>query len=376
MSETISELIQNLGDPAVEVRADAAKALGEQGATAKAAVPALLKAVNDRSAAVRDSAIAALSKINLDSTVSALIQNLEDDDDRVRNSAARGISTMVERFDLPPSTKQQVFTALVGAVNNRCWFVRSTVMATLGELAPVEEVLPILIAGLADEEAEVRQDAAIAIQCFGDEAEPAVPYLIDAFWHDIEAYAASALGSIGPGAEAALPHLLAALQREDENLRGRAAEAIGEIGSEAAIPTLIDFLRQEDAGLRQAAAEALQGLGPIAKAAVPDLILALEDKSVEVKATAAKALGEIEPENPAIAELLMPLLQDENASVRASTAHALQLMGKYAEIAVPALIEAFKDEVERVSQSAAKALAEIGTPEAKDAIARYRRQWP
>lgn len=375
MSETISELIQNLSDPVVEVRAQAAKTLGEHGSAAKAAIPALIKAVNDRSAVVRDSAIASLSKINLDSTVSALIQNLEDDDDRVRNSAARGISTMVERFDLPTSTKQQVFTALAGAVNNRSWFVRSTVMTTLGELAPVEEVLPILIAGLADPEAEVRQDAAIAIQCFGDEAEPAVPYLIDAFWQGIEAYAASALGSIGPGAEAAIPHLLAALEGGDENLRGRAAEAIGEIGSDVAVPTLIEFLRREDAGLRRATAEALQGLGPVAQAAVPNLILALEDESAEVKAMAAKALGEIEPENPAIAELLMPLLQDEAVSVRASTAYALQLMGKHAEVAVPALIEAFKDEVERVSQSAAKALAEIGTPEAKEAIARYR-QWP
>jgi HEAT repeat protein len=375
MSETISELIQNLSDPAVEVRAYAAKTLGEHGATAKSAVPALIKAVNDRFAAVRDSAIASLSKINLDSTISALIQNLEDDDDRVRTSAARGISTMVERFELPASTKQQVFQALAQAVNNRSWFVRSTVMSTLGELAPVDEVLPILIAGLADVEAEVRQDAAIAIQCFGDEAEPAVPQLTDAFWHDIEVYAASALGSIGPGAQAAIPRLLEALQRGNEDLRARAAEAIGEIGSASAVPALIEFLQHEDAGLRQAAAEALQGLGPVAKAAVPKLIGALEDESEAVKAMAAKALGEIESENTAIAELLMPLLQDEAASVRASTAYALQLMGKHAEVAVPALIEAFRDEVERVSQSAAKALAEIATPEAKEAIARYR-QWP
>lgn len=372
MSETIPELIQNLSDPVVEVRAQAAKTLGERGSVAKAAIPALLKAVNDRFAAVRDSAIASLSKINLDSTVSALIQNLDDDDDRVRNSAARGISTMVERFDLPESTKQQVFQALAKAVNNRSCFVRSTVMSTLGELAPVDEVLPILIAGLTDTEADVRQDAAIAIQCFGDEAEPAVPHLINAFWHDIELYAASALGSIGPGAEAAIPSLLKALQQGDEDLKARAAEAIGEIGSDAAVPTLIELLQQEDAGLRQAAAEALQHLGPVAQAAVPNLILVLEDESPEVKGTAAKALGEIESDNPAIAELLMPLLQDEEASVRASTAYALQLMGKHAEIAVPALIEALRDEVERVSQSAAKALADIDTPEAKAAIARYR----
>src|SRR6476619_1875620 len=87
MSETISELIQNLSDPAVEVRAQAAKTLGEHGSAAKVAIPALIKPVNDRFAAVRDSAIASLSKINLDSTVFTLIQHLDDDDARVQLSA-------------------------------------------------------------------------------------------------------------------------------------------------------------------------------------------------------------------------------------------------------------------------------------------------
>ena len=374
MSETIAELIQHLEDPTVEVRAQAAKTLGDYGSAAREAIPALMKAVHDRFATVRDQAIASLSKINLESTITVLIRNLEDNDDRVRNSAARGISTLIDRFEMPPDLKQHVFTSLAKAAQNRSWFVRSTVMASIGELAPADVVVPILIAGLEDEEEEVRQDAAIALQCFGEEAEPAVPHLIRAFWHGIELYATSALGSIGPGAAAAVPRLLEALERGEEDLRGRAAEAIGEIGSEAAVPALIEFLQRPEGGLRQSAAEALQCLGSVAKTAVPTLKITLEDSQPDVRAAAARALGEIEWDNPEIAHLLIPLLQAAEPQVRASAAYALQLMGKAAEPAVPALIARLQDESDRVSQSAAKALAEVGTPEAKEAIARYR-QW-
>lgn len=374
MSQTIPELIQHLDDPAVEVRAQAAKTLGEYGADAKEAIPALMKAVQDRFASVRDQAIASLSKINLASTISALISNLEDEDDRVRNGAIRGISTLVDRFDLPPDLQTQVFKALVQAAQNRSWFVRSTVMATIGELGPAEDVMPILIAGLSDEEVDVRQDAAIALQCFGAEAAPAVSQLIDTFWHGIELYATSALGSIGPSAAPAIPRLLEALQKGEEDLRGRAAEAIGEIKSADAVPRLIDFLQTSDPELRQVAAEALQCLGPVAKAAVPALKTALQDPAPEVRANAARALGEIEWDNPAIASVLTALLQDSEPQVRSSAAYALQLMGQTAASAVPALITALQDESDRVSQSAAKALAEIDTPEAKSAIAHYQQR--
>lgn len=372
MSATIPDLIKNLADPAVEVRAQAAKALGERGSEAKDAVPALIRALNDRFAAVRDSAIAALSRINLESTVSALIQNLDDPDERVCNSAAKGLAVMIERFALPPTVNQQVFDALAKAAHHSSWFVRSTVMANLGEVAPPEPVLPILIAGLEDEEAEVRQDAAIALQCLGSAAAPAVPHLVTNFWHGIELYATSALGSIGSAATAAIPRLIEALQSPDEDLRGRAAEALGDIGSAEAVPLLLALLQHADADLRQSAAEALQCLGPVAEAAVPNLQKALNDEVATVRATAAKALGEIASGNSAIAEPIVPLLQDADAGVRASAAVALQSVGPEAKIAVPALMAALGDEVERVQQSAAKALEEIGTPEARAAIAHYK----
>ena len=87
VSEGVSELVKDLNDQRADVRINAARALGEIGPEAKAAVPALIETLKDEEASVRSSAAFALSRIGL-AAVPALSEALKDEDRNVRGSAA------------------------------------------------------------------------------------------------------------------------------------------------------------------------------------------------------------------------------------------------------------------------------------------------
>src|SRR3712207_5375447 len=127
---------------------------------------------------------------------------------------------------------------------------------------PYTPVAP-LIEKLTDNDFRVRHDAADAIAKIGS---PAVPFLITALKSEnqqVRWRAASALGEIGAEASAAVPALMVTLQDEDEYIRRISAYALGKIGPEAsaAVPILIDALQDEDRNLRIVVAYALGKIG-------------------------------------------------------------------------------------------------------------------
>lgn len=86
-------------------------------------------------------------------------------------------------------------------------------------------------------------------------------------------------------------NLIHALQPNDEGVRSRAAEALGQIGEPAkdAVPALIEALDDEN----QVRSNATKALGWIGEPAVPALIQALGDENHYVRDNAADALGRI-----------------------------------------------------------------------------------
>ncbi len=90
----------------------------------------------------------------------------------------------------------------------------------------------------------------------------------------------------------AVPHLIELLREADPGTRYLSAKALGQIGdeAEAAVPTLLDALRDNDMFLRAGITGALIKIGP---PAVPGLTKALFDPSSAVKRAACKALGKI-----------------------------------------------------------------------------------
>ncbi|MDE2856512.1 MAG: HEAT repeat domain-containing protein [Chloroflexota bacterium] len=89
-----------------------------------------------------------------------------------------------------------------------------------------------------------------------------------------------------------VPRLADLVRQADPGTRYLAAKALGQIGdeAEAAVPTLLNALRDNDMFLRAGIAGALIQIGP---PAVPGLTQALFDPSSAVKRAACKALGKI-----------------------------------------------------------------------------------
>lgn len=90
----------------------------------------------------------------------------------------------------------------------------------------------------------------------------------------------------------AVPHLTQLVAEADPGTRFLAAKALGKIGDEAesAVPTLLEALRANDMFLRMATTGALINIG---HPAVPGLVKALFDNNKAVRRASAKALGKI-----------------------------------------------------------------------------------
>lgn len=189
---------------------------------------------------------------------------------------------------------------------------------------------------------------------------------------DVRGYAAVALtGSKAPPAAAA-PALLAAVESgKSPDLRGRAADRLGELRPPGAVPPLTRGLGDNSETVRRSAAVALGKLGPDALPAVPALLEAAardEDhkvrealdrvcastdagpalakavghKDAEVRLLALELLGQTGDAGAATKEL-EKALSDENPRVRVRAASALQQVGEHDKVVLPVLVSALGD---------------------------------
>ena len=105
---------------------------------------------------------------------------------------------------------------------------------------------------------------------------------------------AKALSEIG---QSAVEPLINALKDDEWRVRWQAAETLGEIGDVRAIKPLINILKDENNGVRS---NSIISLVKIGEPAVELLINALKDKEWQMKGHAAETLGEIGDVNAVI----------------------------------------------------------------------------
>lgn len=221
---------QRLGSDDVEERRDAVMRLGamRHPEASRVAVPAL----SDTSAIVRATAAAAILWLPSGDAVAALIPNLKDKEEFVRQESAYAL----------------------GRTRNRAG------------------VIPLISLLETDKKPSVRSAAAVALGLIGDET--AVDHLVQV----LSAQAASGAGkkstsknssfllravarSLGQiGSRRAVPALLTTVENEmlPEDVRREAANALGSIGDPAATATLRGALGTPDPYLSRAAYEALR----------------------------------------------------------------------------------------------------------------------
>lgn len=135
------------------------------------------------------------------------------------------------------------------------------------------------------------------------------------------------LGALAPAGKAeVLPAPETAPARDDIPVRALAILLKGDrtLLTHDAVPDLIVALERGDESLRWRAADALGQLGPSAKSAsAPPLLKALKSKSWRVRSSAALALGNVGASEKKVLKALRRLLKDDHPDTRHSAQTAL-----------------------------------------------------
>ena len=170
--------------------------------------------------------------------------------------------------------------------------------------------------------------------------------------------------------------LIAGLANENEQIRSDSARALGAIcaSAEDAIPALVKALNDKVVDVRVNVAGALASIDKSKlNLVIPILIKELKNADSSVVGTAIDALTQINEPAKEVVPALVNVLNDEDVDARLASTRALRQIGD--STVVPALIKALNDEDILVQMSAIDALKEIGTPEALKAVEEYEVKW-
>ncbi|MBI1914238.1 MAG: HEAT repeat domain-containing protein [Planctomycetes bacterium] len=206
-----------------------------------------------------------------------------------------------------------------------------------------------------------RVHAAMVLGLMGEQAQGAIPALVDALRDEdvqVRRMITAALGEIGPPSRTAVPVLVNSLRDRNEVVRTRAAIALSEMGPAArvAVPGLTAALKDHCLGVRRWATFALGEIGPKAAAAAPELLELFRDPSIITRTLALVALRKI---GPSALSVLIPSLKDPHAGVRRLVASVLGRCATQTDLLTPVLREATADPDPSVRESVLEALQRL-----------------
>ena len=150
----VPDLIRALNDSDVHVRSMACYALSMMSFAPAEAAPALIERLTD--SVIGEQVLYALGRIGR-AAIPSLMESLKHPDERVRAQAARALGGM-----RPPA--KECAPALIAATKDPHWAVRTRAVEALGNVWPSSpEVIAALAAALKDENVDVRAKAAQAL---------------------------------------------------------------------------------------------------------------------------------------------------------------------------------------------------------------------
>ncbi|HVC98987.1 MAG TPA: HEAT repeat domain-containing protein [Pirellulales bacterium] len=292
----VRRLERQLRDPSKDVRAHAAKSLGNLGSEARSAAKSLLLAMGDNSAWVRSEAAWALSRVS--GRGDLLAPFLADPSIHVRLDTAEGM------LWAGGDPTEVVPILLDAAVKDYPGFFHSDRVASefFSALGPDQAsvVVPLLLDSLAVDDDSSRKAAADALEHVSLPTSNVAPALIVRLRHErpeVRAAASKQLRRLGSSAKQAAAALRELLYDPDPEVRVVMAAALGAVDPDDSqfLVVLTRSLRAKDEAPRRMAAECLATLGPIAASASNELVVALGDPSRDVTLAAAHALEKIGP---------------------------------------------------------------------------------
>jgi len=353
--EVIHKLIEvlQLPDDQFDLRALACKKLGNIGPPAQDAVPILLKeslkpAVkklgNDAIYAARD----ALEKIVPDRAqllVDAFTWNYQPAPGQAAAPLDDAASEEIMRSIISQELLimgDRALPAVVHGMSHDNARIRRGAAFTLWRFADVTGVdFSVLERALLDSDVLVRLYAAGALFRRTHDPEKTLPVAVQALpdgERPIRLVAIETLANMGSKAAPSMTALLALLRNEqdDDKIRSRAAEALGEIKTTEAIPDLAAALH--DPALSRSAARALKHLIPDS---MPALIDALQDADPRVRAVTCSVFRDQYTDVHEAVPALQQLLQDESPKIRGEAILSLGGLGAQSLPAASALLKAF-----------------------------------
>lgn len=386
-NEIVTEgLITALGDDDALVCDAAAQALAGQG---KKVVASVIVALSSSNANVRGGAVEALAKIGDKEGVQPLVGLLTDAaqpwlaEDRICDLAARALLSIGTQ-DARSAVKKWRDTELGKTFREHAVSERVIPIEPESEprVRPSGDRLLELLFDLQEAEWGKREETAKQLREYartlkGKNATLDVQRLVGATQDEdwVVRWAASdALAWIGD--LSAVPAIVALLDDENWTVRIGAVRNLTELLDPAALPALIDLASDTNHNVREVVAEALGVFGD--ESALDTLVQLSDDDERFVRFAAVEALGKFED-----ARSYAPVvkrLSDEHVTVR----RAAVVVAGHLKItdAVPILIELLEDtaglewEEDRICDLAATALEQVGTPQAKEAAANWRRNQP
>ena len=315
-------------------------------------------------------ALAAIGPKAVDSFITAM----DSQHDVVRQLAVEATRRLGLRHDLPGEQVMPIYLAAMRDENNRVRSFGAVGAGDLGRAGYIEqEAIDALIELLADEDLHNAALAAWSLSLIGPPAADAVDALISMMQTESgrnQGVAAVALAKIAPTDNANVePALIGLLAHEGSHQRWSAAWALGELGlGEQSIPSLIEALADEDDTVRAGAANALSKIrtgvtdespGQAASAqAVDELTQMLYDDDTHVRWAAIWALGEAGDAAVGTVGELLAILDNTRSpqQLRAAAANALGKIGPVDARIRSALTAATTDDDPTVRKVAAERL--------------------
>ena len=158
-----------------------------------------------------------------------------------------------------------------------------------------------------------------------------------------------------------IPRLVACFDKNDEDLRVKAAETLGKIGGKAVDPVRAR-LKDKNAKVRYWAIQTLAMIGPPATDASDEVLDRLQDSDADVRFKAVYALGKFGVKSDAVFEGMLKALSDKDDAVVETALETLKEMGTPPKGTLPVLAMLAKDKNPQVSGEAMRLLGQLGEP--------------
>ena len=360
--------------------------LGSIGPKASAAVPSLLKCIDEYHEIPADFPISALGRIHSrpEIAVPALARLLNSTNEAyaLRSSwalanfgaaASNAIPALVAALQRKNALTNIIF--LHGSIHGSPW--DEAFVEAIAEIHSMPEIaIPALMREMNETKVAVKE-AAKAIAAFGTNAAPAVPGLVEILstaHPDRASVICSVLGWIHSMPQIAVPALAQQLRGPNDEVRESAVTALGQYGNEAlpALPALAEILlKSQDEILGLNAITTITNIHCPPESVIPILIQSLDHPGRHVADRVAYELGTFGPSASNAVPVLIPRLTNQSVLVRRAAAKVLGDIGISPETVVPALTLALSDRRPDVRENAACSLGKFGT-NANPAIAKLK----